>query len=460
MSTYIPYTVRTKVLYSGRGLSASSFENAIFVAYHNLYTERQKAYSSTDAMLEDGFAAGSPAVVWATGVFAGKQAPTNVYIGRGEVDEYTVKVSTSVSSGDVVSFNMKLNGVAKTFSYTITGSEADIEEVANALGTVAAADAGITSAVSDVNGFITIVPASTTDLISFGANAYTTIYTTTSETPADTMVAIRNEGDDFAVVCAETHLKAEQALYAAYVNALPALYVYSTADDDVSKSATTDDIFSVVKGLQYQYVEGTFSDEADIEFPEGAVIGSFLAQSPSINYTMNLQDLVGVTPSVLTETEKQVIVEKNGNFYELEYGAGSYKSGLVANGDWIDRSRFGLWLKLRSQGSMYGTLKRASDVSSSVPFSDGGIGVVKANLYTDVINVGIAGGTILTGYSEDDSGKTVSYTPIVNTSTRATQTNAAIGQRKWEGFEIEVVYAGSIHHIDSTAYVLNNRTAS
>ena len=267
MSTYIPYTVRTRVVYSGRGLSASSFENAVFVAHHNLFTERQKAYSSTDTMLEDGFAAGSPAVVWATGVFAGKQAPTNVYIGRAVPDTYSVRVLDTVDVDSVVSVNMKLDGVASTFSYTVTGDELDLEEVANALGALIEADAGITSATADALGVITIVPASLTTPLSFGVNTFTTIYTTTAETPSDIMVAVRAEGDDFAVVCAETHLKAEQAQYASYVNALPALYVYSTSDEDVTKSLTTDDIFSVLQGLQYQYVEGTYNENSDIEFP-------------------------------------------------------------------------------------------------------------------------------------------------------------------------------------------------
>ena len=459
MSTYIPYTVRTSVTYGGRGLAAASFENAVFVSHHNLYAERVKAFSSVDTMLSAGFAAGSPAVNWATAVFAGRKAPTNIYVGRGAVDAYTVQVDPSVVTDDIIKLNMNLDGTASTFSYTVTGSEADIEEIANALGTLVAADAGITSGVSDGNGLITLVAAAPTTPISFGANAFTTVLVTTSEAPAITMAAIRAENDNFAVVCAEAHDKATQTQYATYVNALPALYVYSTSDVDVYNPVETADIFSVTQGAQYQYVEGTFSERADIEFPEGAVIGAFLSQTPSTIFTMNLQDLVGITPSNLTATQKEAIITKNGNFYELEYGAGSYKAGLVSNGDFLDRSRFGLFLKLRSQESMYGTLKKYADLSSAVSYSDGGITIVKSNLYTDVINVCIAGGTVLTGLSQDTAGKTVSYAPIVDTATRASQTNAAIGQRKWEGFTIEVVYAGSIHHIDTNAFVLNNRTA-
>ena len=459
MATYIPYTTRVSITFAGRAITAASFENALFVATHNVFTERQKSYTSTDEMISDGFASGSPAVKFAEGVFSGKKAPALLYIGRAVPATYTVQVGITAVEDDVLTVNMNLAGTASALSYTVLAADDTPQELGDGLALVIAADAGITSAVSDVNGLITIVPAAPATEISFGAATFTTVYTTTTETPADIMAAVRAEVDSFSTVSAETHIKTDQALYATYAEANDMLFVYSTADADVYNPVITDDVFSVSKGSQYQYTMGMFNELSDIDFPEGAVLGSFLAQDPSVNFTMNLQDLIGITPSNLTSSQKSTIIDKNGNFYELEYDVGAFKEGFTSNGDFIDRSRFGLWLKLRGQESMFTTMKGLSDRSSALAYSDAGISIVRSNLYTDVINVGIRNGTILTGFSQDSAGKTISYQPIVETSTRANQTNTAIGQRLWQGFEIEVVYAGSIHHIDSNGYIVNNRVA-
>ena len=459
MATYFNYTTRVTVNFAGRAIAAADFENALFIGHHNVFTERVKSYTDLDEILADGFASGSPTYNWASGVFSGKKPPALVYVGRAVPAAYTVQVDITAVEDDVLAVNMNLGGTTSTFSYTVLAADDTPQELGDGLAALIAADAGITSALSDANGLITIVPAVPATEISFGSATLTTVYTTTAETPADIMAAVRAEIDNFSAVSAETHLKADQALYATYAEANDMLYVYSTADADTYNPAITDDVFSASKGSQYQYTMGMFNELSDIEFPEGAVLGSFLAQDPSVNFTMNLQDLVGVTPSNLTSTQKSTIIDKNGNYYELEYGVGAFKEGFTSNGDFIDRSRFGLWLKLRGQESLFTTMKGFADRSSGLAYSDAGIAIAKANLYTDVINVGINNGAILTGFSQDSNGKTISYQPIVDTSTRANQTNTAIGQRLWEGFEIEVVYAGSIHHIDANAYIVNNRVA-
>jgi hypothetical protein len=460
MANYLGYTVRTKVVFGGRAIDAASFSNCLFVSHHNVFTERVKAYASADELLDDGFASGSPAHKFATGVFAGKQSPTLLYIGRAATNALTIQVNEDAVEDDVLSVNMNVEGTKASFEYTVlSGDEGDSQALGDGLAALIQADAAVTTAVSDANGLITITMATPSDETSFGAALNTTIYATTAETPEDILAAIRAEIDSFSIVTAESHIKTDQSLYAAYAEGNDMIYLYSTADVDAYDPAKTDDVFSVLKGTQEQYTMGMFNEKSDIQFPEGAVAGSFLAQDPSFNFTMNLQDLVGITPSNLTSGQKSALVAKNGNFYELEFGVGAFKEGFTSNGDFIDRSRFGLWLKLRSQESMFATMKSFADRSSALNYSDTGILIVKSNLMTDVINVAVRNGSILEGSSVDSAGKTVDLNPVIETLTRASQTNNAIGQRLWEGFEVEVVYTGSIHHIDSKGYIINNRTA-
>ena len=459
MATYIPYTVKTTVTFGGRAITTAGFSTALFVANHNIFSARQNLYTSTDEMLADGFASGSPAIKFASAIFSGKQAPDTLYIGRAVPSTYTIQLDSSFEVDDAVTVNLKINKVATTVSYTVLDTDT-LTTVSTKVATLIAGVTGITSASGIASGLITVVPASTTTPFSLGAGEFSTIYTTTTETADDLMAAIRAEVDDFSTVASESHSTATQKLYASYAEQSDMLYVFSTSDVDSIVATEDGDIFSQLQGTQQQYTMGMYNEYADRDFPEGAVLGAFLAQSPSYNFTMNLQDLVGITPSVLTAGQKSALVAKNGNWYELEYGVGAFKEGFTSNGDFIDRSRFGLWLKLRSQESMFSTMKNFADRSLALAYSDKGIQIVEANLWTDVLNVGIANGSILTGLSTDSAGKTINYNPIVETSTRASQTNSAIGQRLWEGFVIEVVYTGSIHHINSKGYVINNRTAS
>ncbi len=460
MATVIPFTVKTTVTFGGRAVSQAGFGNALFVSHHNVFTPRFQQYTDTDSMLESGFADGHPAVKWASGVFAGKQAPDFITIGRGAVDAYTIQVNEGAEEDDILSVNMDFNGTASSFAYTVLLADVgDSQALGDGLAALIQADAAITTATSDANGLITVVPASLVTPITFGVALNTTIFTTTSETPSEILTAIRAVMDDYSTVSSESHIKTDQDLYAIYAETADMLYLFSTSDTDTYSPVVTDDVFSIAKGKQYQYTTGVFNEQSDIEFPEGAMAGTFLNLSPSYNFTLNLQDLVGITPSNLTQDQKSALITKNGNFYELEYGVGTLKEGFTSNGDFIDRSRFGLWLKLRSQESMFTTMKGLADRSSALAYSDAGISIVRSNLYTDVINVGIRNGAILSGFSQDSAGKTISYQPIVDTSTRANQTNTAIGQRLWEGFEIEVVYNSSIHHIDSNGYIVNNRVA-
>ncbi len=460
MPTYIPSTVNVTVSLEGRQVSQKGFTTPLFIAVHNLMATRQKLYTSAAELISDGFPSGSPAVKFATGLFSGRQAPSLLRVGRAAPSAYTIQVDPDVVLGDNVTVNMNVNGTITQLGYVVDGTEADLQAIGTAFAAVLAAEAGVTSATSNATGLVTVVPADAAAPFAFGIAENTTIYTETSESVDTIMGAVRAETDDFAILAAEMHDKVTQDALATYTEANEMIYRYSSQDPDCLISNNTDNIFYNLKAKEFEYTEGFFHTQADKEFGEGALVGTFAGQDPSYLFTANLQSLKGLATDSLSAGAKSTLATNAGNWYVQEQGVGVYHEGFTPSGDFGDRTRFGLWMKLRSQESLFATLKRAADRSSGVGYNDAGIAICEANLRTDVINVGIRNGAILTGQSIDSEGNTINYNPIIDTNTRASQTNAAISQRLWEGFEVEVVYNSAIHHLDTKMFIVNNRTAS
>ncbi|MCP4988937.1 MAG: DUF3383 domain-containing protein [Colwellia sp.] len=459
MATFIPWTVRTVVTLEGRQTTSTGFSTPLFLAVHNIGTERQFAVSSTQELLDKGFATGSPAVKFAQGVFAGAQKPSMLRIGRVVPTAYTVQVDTTATEGDVVSVYMNLTGTESSFAYTLVTGDDTGQEIGDGLAALIQADAGITSATSDANGLITIVPVSATDAITFGIDQNTTVYTTAVESIPTVMSAVRAESEDYAILCSEQHDTTTLDALSTYNEANDSLAVYSSQDPNALIEANSTDVFSVLKAKEFRFTGGMYYSNADRDFPEGALVGTFAGQDPSYKFTTNLQSLVGVATDTLTDGQKSALAGKNASWYAQGNGVGNFYEGYTPSGDYIDRVRFALWLKIRGQESLFNTLKRKADRSSGLGYNDTDIAIAEANLRTDVVNKGIRNGTILTGVGIDDQGYTIDYNPVIDTNTRANQTNAAISQRLWEGFTLEVVYNSCIHHLDAKFYVENNRTA-
>lgn len=456
MATYNADIVSVDVTYDSSGVSAEGFTTPLFVSHHNVFSTRQVAYTSLSEMTTAGFAVGSPAYTFASNCWQGKQAPSTIIIARAVPDSYTIQVDTTAEEDDALGVYVKLDGSSTTVSYTVLSTDTTSQLLGDGLATELAAVDGVTSAVSDSEGLITITLDDDSLATSFGVKENTTIYVATSEAATDIITAVEEEYTDYAIICAETHVTTQQEEYLSYTETADKLYVFSTQDEDAYDSTEEGDIAYIYSDLEYQYSCGMYKTDADTEFPEGALVGTFAAQSPSYSFTANLQTLVGQSTDTLTSSQKIALTGKNCSYYIEEYDDGNFHEGWTGNADFLDRSRFGLWLKVRSQESLYNTMKSLANKSSALAYSDVGIAIAKTNLYADVISTGITNGTILTGTSEDSDGDLFNYTPVIDVSTRASQTSANISNRTWTGFTITLYYTGSIHHIDADAYILNS----
>ena len=110
--------------------------------------------------------------------------------------------------------------------------------------------------------------------------------------------------------------------------------------------------------------------------PDAAWAGRVFTIKPGAE-TWALKQLASVTPSPLTATQKQTVVNKGGNTFEFYQAQIALTNpGKVAAGEWIDVIRFRDWLKDVIQVNMAQMMINRD----KVPYTDPGIQLCVNNL--------------------------------------------------------------------------------
>lgn len=152
-----------------------------FLSTHRVFSELAREYSTTTAMVTDGFLASDPALQAATAYFAQTKngTPTKIVIGRRacDVSHVTLKAMTAIGQTQTVT----INGAPATFT-SVTGAET-AQAVATAMKTaidllsqpVTVVDLGVVATDAATDGIIsitsTVADAGDTILVSSSAAA-------------------------------------------------------------------------------------------------------------------------------------------------------------------------------------------------------------------------------------------------------------------------------------------------
>ncbi len=234
----------------------------------------------------------------------------------------------------------------------------------------------------------------------------------------------------------------------------------SSSDPKVKDNTNNSNIALTLGALGQKEVSMMWSAWADTHFPEAALVGNIANIDPATANNQNLTTLNGIPTDTLTETEIITLVGRNVNYYVKEYGAGAYHEGFTFGGDFIDTVRNSQWAKAKTEESLYSLFKTQADLGKLVPYTDIGGLMIETRITQDVINVGIRGGSIATGFTTDDiTGSTIDLNPVVRAGTRAQQTNTNIAQRVWDNVLVEYVYVSGINHVKVNMYLILNREA-
>lgn len=228
---------------------------------------------------------------------------------------------------------------------------------------------------------------------------------------------------------------------AAAVNAADRIHVHATQSPDVVVPSAVADIASLLQDAAYDTTITLYSKAADSNFAEGGIVGAMAAIQAGVS-TLEDKTLVGVVSDNLTATERLACEQKNVAYYSPIAGVNSVFNSKVASGQFLDTILFTQWLKARIGEALYGTIKRESEAGRKVSFDGAGGAKLRSSIYNNVINIGLANGSI----SRD-------IEPIVRTPTREEVSEADRAGRILNGVVVEVLYSNAVHKVNVRAYV-------
>ena len=458
MATFLPEVVEVQVNLATSPTTVESFETPLFIVPHNVYSStRIQSYSSLDGLTKAGFAVGSAPYRFATLAFGGKFPPSLIKIGRAPLTAYTIDFTGFTQTADQII--TLANGVTtKSFTHTYNINDT-ATTIAAAFVTLITADATFTALVTATNttGKLIITPKVATTPISVGVQAGLCVLSATStETPADTYAACKTEDTDFFWVAAQDHDPAKQQTLAASVSADKKIFVYATKDANVKLKANTTNIFALMKAAAYDWVFGMYHEQADLVFPEGAIIGA----TAGINFdeygadSLHLKTLSGLTVSNLTTTDREAIEFHNGNYAITYRGNGCLFNGFMASRQFCDTMKFAAWMDARITESVFALMYRASNAGKSMTFSNNDLPRIKNAIFNSPINVGLRNGSILDGI---DPSTGENFEPIVTVPTRGEVPTNDLANRVLNDVQVEVIYNCPLHYVSVVCTVLLSR---
>lgn len=202
-------------------------------------------------------------------------------------------------------------------------------------------------------------------------------------------------------------VEAELKSAAAWAEARVKIFGFTTKASNVLDGATGLDIGSFMKTNLYNRTFWIWDDNDDY------MIVSAFARAFTVNFneenstlTLKFKQLPGTTPTVLTETQRQAIIAKKGNYYTTFGDSIMMAEGWMASGQFFDE-RHGLdWLQNAIETNVFGYLLTRT---TKVPQTDKGVAALVSQ---------------------------------VESALREAVRNGLLAEGKWNGFDLGEVKSG------------------
>lgn len=410
--------------------SRVGFGTPLILDYNSRFTDKlTRVYTSTIAMLADGFVVGDPAYKMAQAIFNQNPKVTQVRVGR-TTHAPTQVIKLTPIAHDTHLYTVNINGTDKTFTSDGSATAAEI-----VIGLVAAIGvfSGVTATSTDAGATITLTGTAGT-LFEYYVNDLdlTQSDNTADPTSATDLASIILESDDFYTIHPTCHGAGITVALAAAVESLKKILITEGAN---STELAGTGIGSTLKTAAY--VRTVFSyNERPWQFLGAAWAGKVLPQDPG-SATWKFKTLAGITPSTLTATQIGLLEGKNVNYYSTIAGINIMQQGKSASGEFVDVTQGIDWLTQRLMERIFGDLAN----SLKIPFTDTGIGVIESDVRAQLregINVGFLA---------------ASPEPVVTVPKAADISTANKALRKLTGVEFSATLAGAIHSVTITGTV-------
>lgn len=362
--------VSVQIALQTTGVVRGDFGTPMIVAPLMTFPERVRVYSSYNAAAEDDL---PPSLLTAlSDCFGQIPRPRQVKVGRRAVLKGVIEVASLIALG---TYSFTADGT--TYSFTADGTPTAAEIVAG-LAAAVTGDTDETITATVVGDTLEVAWISAAGAIELTSNLQWGLISplAASTAVADDLTAIMDEDNAWYGLVLTERVKQSQLDAAEWTEANDKLFITATNESDVLNPAVTTDLISTLKNTRYYRTAVLYHTNAATEYPDAAWAGRVFTIKPG-GETWALKQLASVTPSPLTGTQKQTIVNKGGNTFEFyQTQIALTNPGKVAAGEWIDVIRFRDWLKDVIQTNLVQMMINRD----KVPYTDAGIQLCVNNL--------------------------------------------------------------------------------
>lgn len=364
--------VNVQIALQTTGVTRGEFGIPMIVAPLMTFTERVRVYNSYNEASEDDL---PPSLLTAlSDCFGQIPRPRQVKVGRRSVLTAIINVTELLPLG-----TYSITVGAETYSFTADGTPL-ASEIVTGLALAITSDSNEKITATVVSNTLQIAYISQTDLagvsLSTGLGWGLVSPLSAGTAVGDDLDAILDEDARWYGLVMTERVKQTQLDAAAWTEANDRLFITATDEADVLNPALATDLISVLKNTRYFRTAVMFHTNAATEYPDAAWAGRVFTIQPG-GETWALKGLASVTPSPLTATQRQTVINKGGNTFEFYQAQVALTNpGKVAAGEWIDVIRFRDWLKDTIQVNMVQMMINRD----KVPYTDQGIQLCVNNL--------------------------------------------------------------------------------
>jgi hypothetical protein len=374
-------------------IQAAGFGVPLIADAHAHNTDLIRYYNGSGwaaALVADGFVATEPGYLAAAALMAQNPQPTQFAIGR-RANLPTVKYTIIPVAANNQKYTVTVNGVAK--QTTASDGTATVGEICDLLVTALAAISGVTTALVGASPNGTAVTLTAT--VAGSAGAFQCACPNNMQAPTQLLQIQQTNADPGLGADMDAILAADAGWYGWTATsasnlevAAGALWTESngrlfipTVQDGLVITSSGADIATTLKTAAYARTAPLYHQDP-YSFAGAAWLGARLTTNPGAA-NWNFAKLAGVAASSLTGAQVNYAKGngttthgKNASVYYTIGGINMVQGSTVSDTEWIDVVRDRDWFASRLQQRMANALTS----NPKVPYTDGGIGVLEAEV--------------------------------------------------------------------------------
>lgn len=361
------------------GVARATFAKILVLSHSAPFPERVRFYSSLVEVTADFPVTTSPEYLSAQAIFSQTPHPVQILIGNAllqPTQAFTLSIN-NVLDDQLYELTMAGEGFAKeTVSFTSDSTATDGEIV---LGLVAALNlvSGKNFTAAGATSPFTITGDAAADWFSVeGSPAFFDIEQDHADPGVATdLAAIKLVDDSWYGLHTFFNSNAYALAAAAFIETEKKIYVFDVNDTDaVNTTAGNSDTLDDIATATRERSAGVYHHAGD-EMLSAGWMSRVLSKEPGES-TWKFKRLSGVTPSTLTTTNRNNLIARNANFYEVVSGNNIMSEGTVADAGFIDTQVGTDWLDDDMSKAVFETLLS----NEKIPFTDPGIAIIEGDM--------------------------------------------------------------------------------